>query len=228
MTERWSTSSIPDAPIVGNQMHGITDKDVKGGRRPGGRAARRSTSWATRSLVGHSVGFDIGLPRGGARRRHPDRAGPLPRHADDRPRGLPGPRELPARHAGRFFGIELDAEPPRAARRRGDREPRCSGSRNDLPGRIVDAQEGIAGRHPRQRATEAIPTSCSMRLDARRASARACSGSSTRRPSASSSSRRASGWTAAASTRSARSRSRWASCRVPTAPACSPAARPRR
>ena len=48
IADRWSTFVNPGRPIVGNQMHGITDKDVKGAparRRP---LARRSTSSATR------------------------------------------------------------------------------------------------------------------------------------------------------------------------------------
>ena len=72
-----------------------------------------------------------------------------------------------------------------------DRDPRTTAS----PARSAPTRTG--GR--RRRASSRRPA-------ARRGSARACSGSSTRRPSASSSSTRASGWTAAASTRSARSR----------------------
>ena len=62
ITDRWSTLVNPGRPIVGNQMHGITDADVKKAPKPGrGRQAGRSSSSATRSIVGHSVGFDLGF-----------------------------------------------------------------------------------------------------------------------------------------------------------------------
>jgi DNA polymerase III epsilon subunit-like protein len=34
VVDTWSTFVNPGAPIVGNQMHGITDKDVKGAPTP--------------------------------------------------------------------------------------------------------------------------------------------------------------------------------------------------
>ena len=54
-------SSTPGAPIVGSQLHGITDEDVKDARRRGRGRAASSTGRATRSLVGHNVGFDLGF-----------------------------------------------------------------------------------------------------------------------------------------------------------------------
>ncbi len=39
ITDRWSTFVNPGRPIVGNQMHGITDKDVKGAPSPAEAAA---------------------------------------------------------------------------------------------------------------------------------------------------------------------------------------------
>ena len=59
ITDRWSTLVNPGRPIVGNQMHGITDKDVKGAPSPA-EAARKALDFAGDALiVGHSVGFDI-------------------------------------------------------------------------------------------------------------------------------------------------------------------------
>ncbi len=61
ITDRWSTYVNPGRPIVGNQMHGITDKDVKGGPSPL-EAARKALDFVGDApLVGHSVGFDIGF-----------------------------------------------------------------------------------------------------------------------------------------------------------------------
>ena len=48
ITDRWSTLVNPGRPIVGNQMHGITDADVKKapepgrGRPPGAQVHRRA------------------------------------------------------------------------------------------------------------------------------------------------------------------------------------------
>ncbi len=46
--DRWSTLVNPGRPIVGNQMHGITDEDVKKAPSPAEAASRRSSSSATR------------------------------------------------------------------------------------------------------------------------------------------------------------------------------------
>ena len=60
--DRWSTLVNPGRSIVGHQMHGITDKDVKGAPTPeGGRRAVPRSSPAMRPLVGHNVGFDLGF-----------------------------------------------------------------------------------------------------------------------------------------------------------------------
>ena len=85
--------------------------------------SRPSTFIGDALVVGHNVDLRPRLPRGGRRRPRID-AGPLPRHPDDRPRGLSGPPELQAAtRSPAFFGIELDPEPPRPAGRRGDRQP---------------------------------------------------------------------------------------------------------
>ena len=88
ITDRWSTLVNPGRPIVGNQMHGITDKDVKGAPSPQEAAAQVARlRRATRSLVGHNVGFDIGFLEaalGDGTRFEP---GTLPRHAGHRARG---------------------------------------------------------------------------------------------------------------------------------------------
>ncbi len=61
VTDRWSTYVNPGRPIVGNQMHGITDSDVKGAPSPA-EAARQLLDWAGDALlVGHNVGFDLGV-----------------------------------------------------------------------------------------------------------------------------------------------------------------------
>ena len=97
ITDRWSTLVNPGRPIVGHQMHGITDKDVKGAPSPA-EAARKVLDFVGEApLVGHNVGFDIAFLEealGDGTRVGP---GHVPRHAGRRPRGIPGPRELQAR-----------------------------------------------------------------------------------------------------------------------------------
>ena len=58
---QWSTLVNPGRPIVGNQMHGITDADVAGAPGPA-EAVRQFRAFAGDAvLVGHNVGFDLGF-----------------------------------------------------------------------------------------------------------------------------------------------------------------------
>jgi DNA polymerase III epsilon subunit family exonuclease len=59
VVDRWSTLVKPSRPIVGAQLHGITDADVANAPAPAD-AARTFLGWAGDAiLVGHNVGFDI-------------------------------------------------------------------------------------------------------------------------------------------------------------------------
>ncbi len=59
--DRWSTLVNPGRPIVGNQMHGITDADVASAPSPE-EAVRQFREFAgSATLVGHNVGFDLGF-----------------------------------------------------------------------------------------------------------------------------------------------------------------------
>ncbi len=59
--DRWSTLVNPGSSIVGRQLHGITDADVKAAPTPQA-AAQQFMDWAGDALlVGHNVGFDIGF-----------------------------------------------------------------------------------------------------------------------------------------------------------------------
>jgi polyribonucleotide nucleotidyltransferase len=61
VVDSWSTLVNPGRPIFGNQVHGITDKDVKGKPSPA-EAAEKLVAWAGDALlVGHNVGFDLGF-----------------------------------------------------------------------------------------------------------------------------------------------------------------------
>jgi DNA polymerase III epsilon subunit family exonuclease len=59
--DRWSTLVNPGVPIVGRQLHGITDDEVKDAPAPQA-AAQQFMAWAGDALlVGHNIGFDIGF-----------------------------------------------------------------------------------------------------------------------------------------------------------------------
>jgi len=61
IADRWSTLVDPGQPIIGHQLHGLTDKDVKGAPAPA-EAVRQFLVWAgDATLVGHNVGFDLGF-----------------------------------------------------------------------------------------------------------------------------------------------------------------------
>jgi DNA polymerase III epsilon subunit family exonuclease len=61
ITDKWSTLVNPGMPIVGRQLHGLTDADVKDGASPAD-AVKTFMDWAGDALlVGHNVGFDIGF-----------------------------------------------------------------------------------------------------------------------------------------------------------------------
>jgi DNA polymerase III epsilon subunit family exonuclease len=59
VVDRWSTFVKPSRPIVGNQMHGITDKDVAGGLSPAEAARKMLEFVGDGMLVGHNVTFDL-------------------------------------------------------------------------------------------------------------------------------------------------------------------------
>jgi DNA polymerase III epsilon subunit family exonuclease len=61
VTDRWSTLVNPGVPIIGRQLHGISDDDVKDAPSPED-AAKQFLAWAGDApLVGHNIGFDIGF-----------------------------------------------------------------------------------------------------------------------------------------------------------------------
>jgi len=59
VTDRWSTFVNPGRPIVGRQMHGITDADIAGAPSPKEAASQLRSFAGEAMLVGHSVGFDL-------------------------------------------------------------------------------------------------------------------------------------------------------------------------
>ena len=144
ITDRWSTLVNPGRPIVGNQMHGITDADVKKAPEPGRRreaGPRRSS--ATRTIVGHSVGFDLGfLEAALADGTHFEPGRYLDTLTIAR-EGYPDLENYKLPTLSNFFGIEL----AQAHRALPDAEATANlliWFGNDLPARIAALKTGIA------------------------------------------------------------------------------------
>jgi DNA polymerase III epsilon subunit family exonuclease len=61
ITDRWSTLVNPGRPIVGNQMHGLTDADVADAPSPAEAVQQALDFIGDALVVGHNVGFDLGF-----------------------------------------------------------------------------------------------------------------------------------------------------------------------
>jgi DNA polymerase III epsilon subunit family exonuclease len=59
--DSWSTLVNPGRPIVGQQLHGLTDADVKGAPTPQDAVRQLREFAGDALLVGHNVGFDLGF-----------------------------------------------------------------------------------------------------------------------------------------------------------------------
>ncbi|MBI3750414.1 MAG: polyribonucleotide nucleotidyltransferase [Chloroflexi bacterium] len=142
IVDRWSTLVNPGRPIVGNQMHGITDKDVKGAPSPKDAAAQLLKFVGDARVVGHNVGFDLGFIEaavGGGFRFAPGTYLDTLVIARE---GYPGAESYKLPDLARFFGIELT----QSHRALPDAEATASlllWFANDLPGRIAKAREGV-------------------------------------------------------------------------------------
>jgi polyribonucleotide nucleotidyltransferase len=61
VTDTWSTLVKPSQSILGNQMHGITDKDVAKAPSAADAARQAVAKIGDALIVGHNVGFDLGF-----------------------------------------------------------------------------------------------------------------------------------------------------------------------
>ena len=166
VTDRWSTLVNPGRPIVGNQMHGITDKDVKGAPTPA-EAARKALEFVGDApFVGHSVGFDIAFLQealGDGTR--------IENYLDTlvvAREGYPDLENYKLGTLAKFFGVEL-SENHRALP---DAEATANllvWFANDLPGRVEALKAGISDA---VRATRKDPAESATLLEAARRNAR--------------------------------------------------------
>jgi polyribonucleotide nucleotidyltransferase len=150
VVDRWSTFVNPGRPIIGNQMHGITDKDVKSAPSPKEAVDKLLAFVGDGLIVGHNVGFDLGFieqARGDGFRFEPGSYLDTLVIARD---GYPGAESYKLADLARFFGIDL-AQSHRALP---DAEATASlllWFANDLPGRISALRDAIAAAVRAQR-----------------------------------------------------------------------------
>jgi DNA polymerase III epsilon subunit family exonuclease len=143
VVDRWSTFVNPGRPIVGNQMHGITDKDVKGAPSPKEAADKLLDFVGDALVVGHNVGFDLGFieeAKGDGFRFQPGSYLDTLVIARE---GYPGAESYKLPDLARFFGVELT----QSHRALPDAEATANlllWFANDLPGRISALRESIA------------------------------------------------------------------------------------
>jgi DNA polymerase III epsilon subunit family exonuclease len=143
IVDRWSTFVNPGRPIVGNQMHGITDKDVKGAPSPKEAADQLLAFVGDALIVGHNVGFDLGFieeAKGDGFRFKPGSYLDTLVIARE---GYPGAESYKLPDLARFFGIELS----QGHRALPDAEATANlllWFANDLPGRISKLRDAIA------------------------------------------------------------------------------------
>jgi len=150
IVDRWSTFVNPGRPIVGNQMHGITDKDVQGAPSPKEAVEKLFAFIGDSLVVGHNVGFDIGFieaAMGDGFRVRPESYLDTLVIARE---GYPGAESYKLGDLARFFGVELS----QSHRALPDAEATAElllWFANDLPGRISALRESIANAVRAQR-----------------------------------------------------------------------------
>jgi polyribonucleotide nucleotidyltransferase len=144
IADRWSTLVNPGRSIMGHQMHGLTDKDVKGAPSPKEAAGTFVAFAGSATIVGHSVGFDLGFIEealGDGYRFTPDRYLDTLVLARE---GYPGFSEsYKLTDLARFFGIALEANHRALPDAEATAELLLVFAR-DLPGRIETLHDAIA------------------------------------------------------------------------------------
>ena len=172
VTDRWSTFVNPGRPIFGNQMHGITDKDVKGAPSPAEAAKKALAFVGDATIVGHSVGFDIAFLEAALGDGTRIEKG---RYLDTLTLARDGYPDLPSYTLGelsRFFGIQLQ----QAHRALPDAEATAEllvAIAGELPGRLAALADGIADSIRAQRTSR---DEAKAKLDAARRAARVSKG----------------------------------------------------
>ena len=166
--DRWSTFVNPGRPIFGNQMHGITDKDVKGAPTPAAAAKKALAFVGDATIVGHSVGFDIAFLEAALGDGTRIERG---RYVDTLTIARDGYPDLPSYTLGelsRFFGIQL----AQAHRALPDAEATAElvlKMAAELPARLATLGDGVADSI---RASRTSKDEAKAKLEAARRAAR--------------------------------------------------------
>jgi DNA polymerase III epsilon subunit family exonuclease len=143
IVDRWSTFVNPGRPIVGNQMHGITDSDVAGAPSPKEAADQLLAFVGDAKIVGHNVGFDLGFIEEAKGDGFRFGTGSYLDTLVIAREGYPGAESYKLPELARFFGVDL-SQSHRAL-------PDAEATANlliwfakDLPGRISNLRIAIA------------------------------------------------------------------------------------
>ena len=143
IVDRWSTFVNPGRPIVGNQMHGITDKDVAGAPSPKEAADQLLAFVGDAKIVGHNVGFDLGFIEEAKGDGFRFGTGSYLDTLVIAREGYPGAESYKLPDLARFFGVDL-SQSHRAL-------PDAEATANllvwfakDLPGRVSNLRTAIA------------------------------------------------------------------------------------
>ena len=143
IVDRWSTLVNPGRPIVGHQMHGISDTDVAGAPSPRAAAEQLLKFVDGAPIVGHSVGFDLGFIEEALGDGFRFAPGSYLDTLVIAREGYPGAESYKLADLARFFGVELT----QSHRALPDAEATANlllWFANDLPGRITKLREAIA------------------------------------------------------------------------------------
>jgi DNA polymerase III epsilon subunit family exonuclease len=168
VADTFSTLVNPGRAIVGNQMHGITDADVKSAPAPRDAVRKLLDFAGDAPIVGHNVGFDIGFLEealGDGTRIEQGRYLDTLVIARE---GYPESENFKLETLARFFGVDLS----QAHRALPDAEATANllvWFGNDLPGRIDALKSDIADSI---RAVKTDPGESARLLEAARRKAR--------------------------------------------------------
>jgi polyribonucleotide nucleotidyltransferase len=164
ITDRWSTLVNPGRPIIGNQMHGISDADVAKSPSPADAARQALAFIGDAQIVGHSVGFDLAFVEAALADGTSFEQGRYLDTLTIAREGYPDLENYKLPTLSHFFGIEL----AQAHRALPDAEATANlliWFANDLPGRLATLRASIADA---VRATRSGGDSKAMLEDARR------------------------------------------------------------
>ena len=143
IVDRWSTFVNPGRPVIGNQMHGITDQDVAGAPSAKEAVDQLLAFVGDARIVGHNVGFDLSFIEEAKGDGFRFQQGTYLDTLVIAREGYPGAESYKLPDLARFFGVDLTQN----HRALPDAEATANlliWFANDLPGRISALRTSIA------------------------------------------------------------------------------------